>query len=372
MRETYRGKSLTRRTALARIASGVSGAALATRFAMPAIAQTRSIKYNLSWLPTGQYAFVYMARQLGYWKKRGIDVDVSRGYGSLATIQGVSTGKFDIGGAATSANLLSILKGLDLWVLSTQGYDSTMGILVPTKGPIKKPKDLEGKKIGVTAAGGDTPFLPAYYKLAGVDPTKVTTVALDSQIIEVSVMNGTVDCMVAFGMSSIPNFAVQDFPVTLLPFKDVGLTFYWVNTIAGSELVKKEPQLVTDINEGLFEGMKFMMLNPEETVERFIKEHPEIAATANGNLFTELGVGMVIVSATSEESQQHSLGYSDLGKIGKMCELVRQSTAPDVKTSPAVESYCSNKFIGHVALTPSEWEKVKSNGTKYAKMLGRA
>jgi NitT/TauT family transport system substrate-binding protein len=363
---------LGKRATLKGIASGISAAAISSSFPAPAVAQARKIKYMLSWLPTGQYAFVYMARQLGYWKKRGLDVDIARGYGSMAAIQAISTGQFDIGGAATSANLLSILKGVKISILSTQGYDSSMGILVPANGPIKTPKDIEGKKIGATAAGGDTPFIPAYFKITGVDPAKVTTVSLDSQIIEQSVINGVVDCMMAFGMSSIPNFVTQNFPVRLMSFQDVGLSFYWVNTIASSDLVAKEPQLIKDITEGLFEGFKFTMLNPEETIERHIKEHPEIGVMPNGRLFTELGVGMVIVSATAEESQQHSLGYSDLNKIDKMANLVKEYTAPDTKVPSSPESYCSNDFIGNVTLTPAEWSKVKENSVKYAKMLGRA
>jgi NitT/TauT family transport system substrate-binding protein len=372
MRKASRSPDHAKRATLKAIASGISAAGLSSLFPLPAIAQPRTIKYTLSWLPTGQYAFVYMARQLGFWKRRGLDVEITRGYGSLAAIQGVATGQFDIGGAATSANLLSILKGLEIWMVSTQGYDSSMGILVPAKGPIKTPKDLEGKKIGVTAAGGDTPFLPAYYKLAGVDPAKITTVSLDSQIIEQSVISGLVDCMVAFGMSSIPNFITQNFPIRLMPFQDVGLKFYWVNTIVRTELVNKEPQLVTELTEGLFEGFRFAMLNPEETVERHLKEHPEIGMTPNGRLFTELGVGMVTVSATAEESERHSLGFSDLGKVGKMADVVKEFTAPDAKGPPVVDSYCSNKFIGNVTLTADQWAKVKQTSAKYAQMLGRA
>ncbi len=100
-----------------------------------------------------------MARQLGYWKQRGIEVEIAGGRGSLGAIQGVSTGQFDMGGASTGANVLSIIKGVDLRIVGTQGYDASLGVLVPAKGPIKTAKDLEGKTIGVTAAGGDTPFL---------------------------------------------------------------------------------------------------------------------------------------------------------------------------------------------------------------------
>ncbi len=56
-----------------------AGAAAMGTLSAPAIAQTRTIKYTLSWLPTGQFAYVYMARELGYWKKRGLDVEIRRG-----------------------------------------------------------------------------------------------------------------------------------------------------------------------------------------------------------------------------------------------------------------------------------------------------
>ena len=114
-------------------------------------------------------------------QQRGIDLDIARGYGSMAAIQAVSTGQFEMGGAQTGANLLSIMKGLDLRLLGTQGYDATLGVVALEKGPVKTPKDLEGRKIGVSAAGGDTPFLPAYCRLVGVDFGKVTVVQLDSK-----------------------------------------------------------------------------------------------------------------------------------------------------------------------------------------------
>jgi NitT/TauT family transport system substrate-binding protein len=280
--------SLSRRSLI----SGAATAAAAS-FPMPGIAQVKSINYTLSWLPTGQYAFVYMARQLGFWKKRGLDVDITRGYGSMAAIQGVSTGKFDFGGAATGAVILGNARGLNLKMVGTQGYDGGLCILVPANGPIKTPKDLAGKKIGVTAAGGDTPFLPAYCELAGVDYKSISVVSLDSQIIEQSVISGRVDCMIAFAMSSIPNFVTQDFPVRLLPFAVYGLNFYWVNTLVSASTMAKDPQRVADVQAGLMEGMKWSMLNPEEAVERHLKEHNELAITKNGKLFTELGVGMV-------------------------------------------------------------------------------
>ena len=359
-----------RRSLLAGAAASVLAAPLLPK---PAIAESAKIRYTLSWLPTGQYAYVYLARQLGYWKKRGIEVEITSGRGSLGAIQGITSGQFDMGGAATGADLLSIIKGVDLKMIGTHGYDGSLGVLVPAKGPIQKPKDLEGKTIGVTAAGGDTPFLPAYFKLAGVDGSKVTQVSLDAKIIEESVISGRVDSMVAFGMSSIPNFVTADFPVRFLPFADVGLQFYWVNTLVTSGFLDKNKQLVDDVQQGLLEGMKFMLLNPEESVERHLKEHEEIAISKNGKLFTELGVGMVSVSMDAPESRDHGLGYTDLAKLGGQAKLVKQytgaATDPD---PPPVDRYANNEFVGKVTLSPAEWETVRAKTRKYAEMLGRA
>ncbi len=125
-------------------------------------------------------------------------------------------------------------------ILGTQGYDATLGIVALEDGPVKTPKDLEGKKIGVSAAGGDTPFLPAYCELAGVDFNKVNVVQLDSKILEQSAMSGIVDAIVATGLSSIPNFVSENVPIRMLPFSKVGLQFYWVNTIAKPGFLREQ------------------------------------------------------------------------------------------------------------------------------------
>ena len=104
---------MTRREFFAGAAAGTGAAVAGSTFPRPAIAQLMKVRYTLSWLPTGQYAYIYSARQLGYFKQRGIDLDISRGYGSMAAIQAVSTGQFEMGGAQTGATLLSMMKGLE-------------------------------------------------------------------------------------------------------------------------------------------------------------------------------------------------------------------------------------------------------------------
>jgi NitT/TauT family transport system substrate-binding protein len=363
--------TLTRRTFLGTAALGAAAAGAGFAFPRPAIAQAVQVTYTLSWLPTGQYAYLYAARQLGYFKKRGIDLDISRGFGSMAANQAVSVGKFQMGSAQAGANLLGIIRGLDLRLVGTHGYDATLGILTLKSTSIKTPKDLEGRTIGVAAAGGDTVFLPAYCKLAGIDFDKLKIVQIDSKILEQSAMSGVVEAIVMTGLSSIPNFASEDVPITVFPFSKAGLPFYWLNTITSSDFLEKNKELVDHVQAGINEGIKFMLLNPQEALDRHLKEHEELALGKNGKLYVELGMHMTRSIMMAPESIEHGVGYTDLQKIGDQAKIVKQYAAkPTDPDPPAAEAYCRNDQAGQVTLTPAEWDEVKSSTSKYRELLG--
>jgi NitT/TauT family transport system substrate-binding protein len=341
---------LTRRKLLTTAAAGASTLG-ASCFPRPALSQPVKVRYTLSWLPTGQYAFIYSARQLGLFKKRGIDLDISRGFGSLAAIQAVSTGQFDIGGAQTGAILLSIIKGENLRVAATQGYDATLGILVPEKNLIRTPKDLEGKRIGVTPTSADTPFLPAYCRLAGVDFDKLNIVQVDSKILEQAAMSGVVDAILVTALSSVPNFVSEDIPFRMLPYSHVGLHFYWQNTIVSSAYMEKNKELVDNVVAGILEGIRFMLLNPQEAMERHLKEHQELAIGKNGKLYVELGLGMTSAIMIAPESIEHGLGYTDLAEIDKQASFVKQyAAAGSDREPPKAATFCSNDNADKITL----------------------
>jgi NitT/TauT family transport system substrate-binding protein len=362
--------TLTRRKFLATAAIGVASGA-APCFPRPAIAQPIQISYTLSWLPTGQYAYLYAARQLGYFKRRGIELEILRGFGSMAANQAVAIGKFQMGGAQTGANLLAIMRGLDLRILGTQGYDATLGIIALKNGPIKTPKDLEGRTIGVSAAGGDTVFLPAYCKLAGADVEKIKVVQMDSKILEQSAISGVVDSVVVTGLSSVPNFVSEDVAITMLPFSKAGLQFYWVNTITSGDFLAKNREVAEQMQAAINEGMQFMLLNPEEALERHLHEHEELALGKNGRTYVELGMQMTRAIMMAPESIEHGLGYTDLRKIDAQAKIVREYAAnPSDRDPPAAEAFCSNNHVGEVTLTPAQWESVASSTKKYRELLG--
>src|SRR5665213_2659823 len=113
--------NLTRREVLGYTA-GTAVAALAK----PALGQSlQKVKFTTPWVAEGSSSFAYVARNKGFWRKRGYDVEVSRGYGSLAATQTIAQGQFDIGSAVVSTMILQKSKELDLESVGLLTYRNT-------------------------------------------------------------------------------------------------------------------------------------------------------------------------------------------------------------------------------------------------------
>lgn len=181
-----------RRHFLKAAAAGAAASTLPARI----YAQTpRKVTFMQAWLPDGSNMFIYAAKNRGLYKKRGIDLEISRGFGSVAASQAVGSGKFDFGMAAVAAGVQQTAKGLEVVHMGTAHYDSTMGIAVLADSPIKTPKDLEGKKVALTRIGLVMSILERMCKEYGCDVSKITLVNMAPQEIVLAFQRGEVDAI---------------------------------------------------------------------------------------------------------------------------------------------------------------------------------
>ncbi len=189
-------RGITRRGFVARTA-----AASAVLLPMPAVAETRNVKFTVAWLATGSSIYVFVARARTM-KSRGIDLEIARGFGSMASAQGITTGQFDFGIVAAPSLILSVAKDLPLIALATCDYDSTMGVGVLDDSPIQKPQDLAGKKVASVPTSGEFPFFPAYAKRVGLAANSIEFVHVDNKVLDRVLMEKQVDAITSFALGS--------------------------------------------------------------------------------------------------------------------------------------------------------------------------
>ena len=107
----------------------------------------------------GPFVPVYAARDLGIFGKNGVNAEITAFRGGMVAQEGLAAGAVDMIDNSPVGAALGIKKGIKekivaSSVLTLKGWY----IMVLEDSPIKTIKDLEGKNVAITAAGGLTEF----------------------------------------------------------------------------------------------------------------------------------------------------------------------------------------------------------------------
>src|SRR6202011_3103140 len=168
------------RRSFLKVAAGAVPVALATDLGIPAIVRAATpVKMTLPWLPLGTFSYVFVAKKMGFWEKRGLDVSIDRGFGSGRVCVPVDQGQYDFGIIDLAVMMNCVGRRLDLVAVAGIWPISPIGIFSLKEYNILKPKDLEGQTVAFDVGSGDFQLWPAFIKATGIDDSKVKKVTMD-------------------------------------------------------------------------------------------------------------------------------------------------------------------------------------------------
>lgn len=121
-------------------------------------------------LQVGTAPYTSVPEQMGYWENNGLDVEVQGTAGAVASVQGLSTGVFDIVNGGSSAFYDAAATDPNIRVISL-GAENVWKIGVPPDSPITEIEDLRGKTIGAQSQSSSSYlFGRAALASSGLDP----------------------------------------------------------------------------------------------------------------------------------------------------------------------------------------------------------
>ncbi len=176
-------------------------AAVSTAALFPNIigAQTNAVRIASAY--NDAYALSYFARDAGFFKQAGIDVDIQLFPNTQVALQAVATGSLDVAVADAVQIGNAVNSGVEAGFFApssvyTSAVPTTL-ICVAKDGPVKTAKDLEGRTVGVVALHSLMCVgLEEYLRQNGADNTKVKQVELNFPVMEAAVVRGTVDAVI--------------------------------------------------------------------------------------------------------------------------------------------------------------------------------
>lgn len=165
--------------------------------AAPRSTQQQPTPVRVADLPLWLAAPDYLARDLGFYKQQGLDVTITSLASPTLALAGLSSGQFDIFGTCGVASAAAAyVGGVHLKMIAPVGANTPglMKVLVKSDSSIRSRKDLAGKTVGLTSTGGSAQLINMMWlQQSGVDPTKVSYVALPSASIPSAILQGRID-----------------------------------------------------------------------------------------------------------------------------------------------------------------------------------
>lgn len=118
----------------------------------------------------------YIPKHLGFFQEEGLDVEFQTSAGGTQVIQLVTGGRALIGLVSVPSLIIAKQKGVPIVAVYNYQRKHATAIAVAANGPIKNPRDLRGKRIGVFSMTSMRTFDgKAMVKAAGLDPDKDVT-----------------------------------------------------------------------------------------------------------------------------------------------------------------------------------------------------
>jgi NitT/TauT family transport system substrate-binding protein len=236
-------------------------------------AETKNVKIMMDWIIQGTHAPFFVAQDKGYFKANGVTVDtIDAGKGATNVAVAVAGGVYQFGwvdlpsmirfNAANPASpLLAVYVSFD---------ESPLAVITRKAAGIRKPSDLDGKKIagGPGTAVHDT--ISILLKAANAENVKINWVAVQPQLFGPMLKRGEVDGTGGFTNSNIPaalelGFTLDD--LFVIKYSDFGADMYGLALVTTKKFADENPQTVRGVVKALNQGTKDTIASPQKALE---------------------------------------------------------------------------------------------------------
>ncbi|MCK9915636.1 ABC transporter substrate-binding protein [Microbacteriaceae bacterium K1510] len=238
------------------------------------------VRFTLDWKYQGLHAFVFWAKDKGYFDAEGLDVSIDQGTGSAATVTRIVSGTYDAGFGDVNAiiQLAGTKPGEQPKMVYMIYNKAPFALITKASSPIKTIKDVIGKKLGTPAGGAAGQLFPALAKANGFDAASVPVVNMAPNLQEQMLLTDQVDFSAIFTVTSYINlFGLKvdpDKDIRWFYYSDLGLDLYSNGIMVSQKMLKENPKAVTGLVKALNRALIDVAAKPDEAIALMMKVEP--------------------------------------------------------------------------------------------------
>lgn len=239
--------------------------------------EAQSVRLGLDWLILAQHSPYIIALEKGYWKEAGLDVQVSRGWGSADGVRRLVNRASDIVFADAGALAVGRAKGAKAKLVAMMYAKAPFAFYSKPKSGILKPKDLEGKTVGAPPGDGTRVVFPAFAKLVGIDTSKVKWIDVDPGAKAPMVMADKMDAATNYLFERVTwrrFFTPDKGGLNEMFLYQYGFNVYGNGLMALDEDIEAKAEVVRKVTQGALRGYQYALDHMDEAAAIFAKKYP--------------------------------------------------------------------------------------------------
>ena len=252
----------------------------------------------LDFQPNAVHTGIYAALQEGLYHRAGIDLNVQQPSASTDAPKLLEAGRAQF----------AILDIHDLAIARERGFD-LVGVMPIVQRPlasviagdpsaVKRPRDLEGRTVGVTGLPSDDAVLDSVVSADGGDPKQVHRVTIGFNAVA-SLAAGRIDAATAFWNAEGVTLQRQGVPIRVFRVDDYGAPRYpELVLVTTSKTLNDDPDLVHEVVDATARGYSLASSDPGQGLDDLLAADPsldradqaaELRALESANAFRDPG-----------------------------------------------------------------------------------
>ena len=203
------------------------------------------VNVRFSWKFKGEYAHMYLAQDMGFYKERNLNVRMGEGAGAPAALGALLQGQEDVVILPAIFAVSAIQKGMPVKIIALYHPKAPIVLISHPDKPVLVPKDLEGKTVAHSIGETGTTYLGAFCAINKIDCGLVKKIQMDSQSRIPQFIQKKVDLVSLYVNNDLP--ILESRVGTRFPTLDLakyGLALPGLAAVSSNAIIARKPDVL--------------------------------------------------------------------------------------------------------------------------------
>lgn len=236
------------------------------------------VQVVLDWTPNTNHTGLYVARDKGFFKEQGLDVEIIQP-GESGADQMVASGNVQFGVSYQESITMARIAGVPLVSLAAVIQHNTSGFASPVDKGIDSPKKFEGKTYGGWGAPLEEAVIDSLMQEEQADVKKVNIMSIGDGDFFTAVKRDIDFAWIYYAWTGV-EAELRGEKINMVYLTDYSdkLDYYTPVLATSEKLIAEDPELVKAFVAGAAAGYQYAIDNPEDAAEVLIQAEPDLNA----------------------------------------------------------------------------------------------